>query len=123
MQKTPGIGRNWRKGKASRYTHGLYRSRTYKSWSTMKQRCYNTKSPDYARYGARGIVVCRRWHIFENFLKDMGERPSNKTLDRINNNKSYSPSNCKWSTSLEQIQNRRCSKKYKQTNAIAGFTS
>lgn len=78
-------------------------TRTYNSWRCMKARCYNPKDPYYHRYGARGICVSDRWlHSFENFVADMGERPPGMTIDRINNDGDYEPSNCKWSTPAEQ---------------------
>lgn len=87
--------------------HGMARTRTYKSWEAMKIRCLNKSNKDYKYYGGRGITVCKEWLIFENFYKDMGDRPQGKTLDRIKNDKGYFKSNCKWSTSKEQANNRR----------------
>ncbi len=79
--------------------------RTHNSWRGMRERCNNEKHIWYMNYGGRGIKVCKRWSSFKNFLKDMGQRPSNKTLDRLNNNRNYSKSNCKWSTITEQQNN------------------
>lgn len=92
-------------------THGQTGSPEYISWMSMRQRCYYKKSGSYSRYGARGIRVCKRWLKFENFLSDMGKKPSpDHSLDRINNSKGYSPSNCKWATRLEQGSNCRNNK-------------
>jgi hypothetical protein len=82
-------------------------SRTYNSWHMMIQRCTNQKARGYKNYGGRGITVCKRWLKFENFLKDMGERPKRKTLDRKNNNGNYCKSNCSWATVGQQNKNRR----------------
>jgi hypothetical protein len=73
----------------------------------MLMRCNEPKCTSYDRYGARGIKVCKRWHRFENFYKDMGERPPNKSLDRINNSRGYSKSNCRWSDNNRQSRNKR----------------
>ena len=75
----------------------------------MLKRCYNKNNNVYQYYGARGIKVCDRWlESFENFYEDMGDRPSsNHSLDRINNDGNYEPSNCKWSTQSEQVINSR----------------
>jgi hypothetical protein len=83
-------------------------TKTHKSWTAMLQRCNNPKNTSFKDYGGRGIKVCERWSDFENFLQDMGERPKNKTLDRINVNGDYEPNNCRWATLSEQQRNRRC---------------
>lgn len=85
--------------------HGMTHTKTYNSWVAMKNRCYNPKNDRYNNYGGRGIKVCERWMSFENFYKDMGERPKNTTLDRIDINGNYEPSNCKWSDSITQYRN------------------
>lgn len=80
----------------------------YNSWAGMRQRCNNPSNKDYGRYGGRGITVCERWNDFVLFLKDMGERPTTKhTIDRVDNDKGYSPKNCRWSTKKEQTHNSR----------------
>lgn len=82
----------------------------YFAWGNMIQRCTNPNRPGYHLYGGRGITVCQRWReSFENFLADMGSRPSDShSLERLNNELGYSPSNCVWATPKEQSDNRRC---------------
>lgn len=82
--------------------------RIYRIWSGMMQRCYNPDCISYSRYGGRGIKVCDGWHLFRNFEADMGKNyRDNLSLDRIDFNKDYKMSNCKWSTRKEQANNRR----------------
>jgi hypothetical protein len=94
-------------------THGKRHSAEYNSWRGMVQRCTNTKQEKYATYGARGIKVCERWLKFENFYQDMGDKPSPKhSIERIDNEGNYEPSNCKWATPIEQMNNTRRNKNY-----------
>lgn len=78
----------------------------WSSYRCMHSRCYNKNNKDYYRYGGRGIIVSKKWHNFDQFVIDMGIRPKNKTLDRINNNKNYNKSNCRWATNTEQQSNK-----------------
>lgn len=89
----------------SKPKHGMYATPTYYSWQHMKRRCTDTKFHQYPKYGGRGIAVCERWLVFENFLADMGVRPLGTTLDRKDGSKGYEPGNCRWATPREQRLN------------------
>jgi hypothetical protein len=98
-------------GKKNR-THGessTKRTPEYRAWESMKYRCSNMSNPHWKLYGGRGISVCKTWFdSYECFLKDMGRKPGKEySLDRINNNGNYEPSNCRWATKKQQAQNRR----------------
>lgn len=87
--------------------HGFKGTPTWNSWRNMRSRCRDPHHISYSSYGGRGIKVCDRWNSFENFLADMGERPTGKSIDRIDNNGNYEPGNCMWSTPGEQINKQR----------------
>lgn len=89
-------------------THRMTGSSEWIAWSNIKARCYNVNHDAYSLYGGRGIKVCKRWlSSFENFIEDMGKKPGPKySIDRINSNGDYKPSNCRWATAQEQIRNR-----------------
>ena len=83
------------------------RSRTYNSWANMKERCINPNHQWYKNYGGSGVTICEEWKTFENFARDMGERPEGYTLDRINPFGNYCKENCRWATAKQQANNRR----------------
>ena len=87
--------------------HGMIRTPTYNSWTSMKARCLNTEDDNYKFYGAKGVVVCEQWLDFQKFLEDMGERPEGTSLDRINPFGNYEPENCRWADAKTQLQNTR----------------
>lgn len=90
-------------------THGLSNTPEYRTWTAVITRCYNKNFIKYKNYGGRGIVMCDRWRSsFENFIEDMGPKPTPEhSLDRLDNNKGYYKDNCRWATPKEQSRNRR----------------
>ena len=95
----------------AKFKHGLTSTPEYYAWVNMKTRCYNETVEDYPDYGGRGIIVCDRWlgdKGFENFLSDMGKKPSpGHSVDRINTNGIYEKDNCRWGTEEQQVRNKR----------------
>jgi hypothetical protein len=103
------------------HTEGKVASSTYNSWYGMLQRCKNQGKANYAYYGGRGITVCERWNRFENFLADMGEKPTGLTIERRNNDGHYEPSNCYWATMKEQCRTRRKRTDVQYRNALGRY--
>lgn len=115
-RETVQYGQDLKKGKViscgcwneeKRFKHGLADTPVHRVWIGMRSRCNNPKAREYVNYGGRGIKVCDRWESFENFVADMGIRPEGYSIDRINNDGNYEPSNCRWATTTQQLNNRR----------------
>jgi hypothetical protein len=103
---TRSCGCLFREGNSSK--HKLRYHPLYSTWCSIKSRCLNTNSQRYRDYGGRGIKICDRWmDSFEDFLKDVGERPEGRSLDRVDNDGDYEPGNVRWATAYEQANNRR----------------
>lgn len=88
------------------YKHGKWQHPSYKTWKHMIDRCTNPKNPAYYRYGGAGITVCDRWLDINNFIDDMGEKPTGYSIDRIDNSKGYYLENCRWADNATQARNR-----------------
>lgn len=99
--------------------HGETGKREFNIWVNMRQRCYNESNPSYKNYGLRGIKVCDSWkNSYESFISDIGKVPSSKyTLDRIDSNGNYEPSNCRWTTMKEQQNNRTNNARFEYNGA------
>lgn len=89
------------------WKHGMTYKPIYRLWVSMVDRCTRQNVPNYPLYGGRGIRVCERWMTFENFYADMGDRPEGMSLDRIDSDGNYEPSNCRWATAKQQANNVR----------------
>lgn len=99
--------------------HGYFGTSTYDSWAGIIERCCNINSSNYKSYGAKGISICENWrNSFEEFLKDMGERPDGFTIDRIDVNGNYEVSNCRWANAKTQANNRTNNRKISFNNQI-----
>lgn len=104
--------REFSKEKATTHGESVKGATTeYRIWAAMKRRCNNPNRPEWKDYGGRGITYCDRWEKFENFLDDMGRRPANHSLDRINNELGYSKENCRWATFKTQNNNKRSNRR------------
>lgn len=105
LLKTNAIERN-----KSRTIHGMSRGTTYHTWHLMMRRCHDPENVAYPGYGGKGIQVCPEWHKFENFYRDMGDRPEGRVLGRFDDTKDFCKANCRWATHEEQVASRRAAR-------------
>jgi hypothetical protein len=108
-------------------THGQSkRTRAYQSWVSMRRRCLNPTDAKYPIYGGRGITICEAWSDFAQFFADMGHPPEGYTIDRVDPNGNYEPTNCRWATPYQQAQNMRHTKRLtwnEQTHTISEWSA
>lgn len=111
------VGRNLRSGsirscgcRQGSISHGMRYTKTYTTWQHIVNRCTNPRDRSYPNYGGRGIKLCQRWRLFENFFADMGECPVGLMIDRIDNNGDYVPGNCRWTDRKTQNRNTRANR-------------
>lgn len=93
--------------KNGNYVHGMSKTKTYNTWRGMVERCTREDHIGWEDYGGKGVTICDEWFEFENFFRDMGERPEGMTLDRIDPTQGYSKQNCRWATLRDQAINKR----------------